>query len=365
MAKLLINPKFRWFDDNGEPLAGGKVYTYVAGSVNTPKASYTDNTESTQNSNPVILDGDGYADIWISGSYKIVITDANDVVLITTDVVNNDTGATGPSGTLQMATAGGTADAIVATYNPVVTLTNLVTVGFVASATNATTTPTFSPDGLTAHTITKRGGQALIAGDILNLGAYFVTYNSANTRWELLNPSSINIGKQTLYIPAAAMQPRVSNGCAALAKTELTSTRPNIRSLDFDPASIEYCQFEVAFPKSWNDGTLTAQFIWSHPSTTSNFGVIWGIQGVAVSDGEAVNAVFGTGVDVTDTGGTTSYQYVTDETAAVTVAGTPADGDVVYMQVYRNATGGADNLAVDARLHGIRLFYTTSAGNDT
>ncbi len=61
---------------------------------------------------------------------------------------------------------------------------------FVATAANATTTPTFSPDGLTAHTIVKWGGQPLLAGDIpAALSVCILEYNAANTRWELLNPA--------------------------------------------------------------------------------------------------------------------------------------------------------------------------------
>jgi hypothetical protein len=60
-------------------LAGGKVNTYEAGTA-TPKATYTDESEDTANANPVILDANGRADIWLdSGSYKFVITDSADV----------------------------------------------------------------------------------------------------------------------------------------------------------------------------------------------------------------------------------------------------------------------------------------------
>jgi len=94
----------------------------------------------------------------------------------------------GPGG-IPIATATGTADAITADYSPNIALTNLTMVAFVASAANATTTPTFAPDGLTAHTITKKGGAALAIDDIPNaLAVCLVEYNSANTRWELLNP---------------------------------------------------------------------------------------------------------------------------------------------------------------------------------
>lgn len=92
---------------------------------------------------------------------------------------------------IQIGAAGGTSDAITVTYPTAITgLTDQLLLGFVASATNLTTIPTFSPNGLTAHPITKQGGYALAPGDIANPGAtYIVEYNLANTRWELLNPS--------------------------------------------------------------------------------------------------------------------------------------------------------------------------------
>lgn len=87
--------------------------------------------------------------------------------------------------------AGGTVDAITATYSPAIAaLSDGLQLGFRATGANATTTPTFAPNGLTAHTITKQGGAALVAGDIAaNLAEYIVRYNLANTRWELLNPN--------------------------------------------------------------------------------------------------------------------------------------------------------------------------------
>ncbi|HEV8015203.1 MAG TPA: hypothetical protein VGP48_06700 [Stellaceae bacterium] len=92
---------------------------------------------------------------------------------------------------IKWAIAGGSADAITASYTPAnAALADGLVLGFRASAANATTTPSFSPDGLTAATITKKGGQALLAGDIPGaLGECLLRYNAANTRWELLNPA--------------------------------------------------------------------------------------------------------------------------------------------------------------------------------
>jgi hypothetical protein len=86
--------------------------------------------------------------------------------------------------------AGGDVTNITANYTPDVTLTNMRIVAFVASGANTSTTPTFAPDGLTAHTIVRHGGQALVAGDIpAALAVCILQYNLANTRWELLNPA--------------------------------------------------------------------------------------------------------------------------------------------------------------------------------
>lgn len=98
-------------------------------------------------------------------------------------------------GLVNWVAAGGAADAITATYSPSVTSLSDGQLFFVrAGAANATTTPTFSPNGLTARTIVKNGGSALAANDIFGAGHELVLrYNSANTRYELLNPVTNNV----------------------------------------------------------------------------------------------------------------------------------------------------------------------------
>lgn len=70
------------FSDVGIPLAGGKIYTFLAGST-TLVASYTDSTQGTPNANPIILDSAGRPtnEIWFPGGfqYKFIVTDANNV----------------------------------------------------------------------------------------------------------------------------------------------------------------------------------------------------------------------------------------------------------------------------------------------
>lgn len=170
-------------------------------------------------------------------------------------------------------------------------------------------------------------------------------------------------GLETIFIPAAAMVARTTNGAAA-GTAEMSTNKNMFKTLNFDTTTQEFAQFEVWFPKSWNLGTVTFQPIWSHDSTATNFGVVWALQGVARSDDDAGDVAFGTEQTSTDTGGTTDDIYLGPVSSAITIGGTPAAGDSVQFQIKRNVSDGSDNLGIDARLHGIRLFFTTSAATD-
>lgn len=94
MASLPPPQKFRAFTAGNagapvRPLVGGKLYTYEAGTT-TPKVTYTDATETTPNTNPVILNSRGEADVWLGlGTYKFVLTDSTGVTESVTDGIKS------------------------------------------------------------------------------------------------------------------------------------------------------------------------------------------------------------------------------------------------------------------------------------
>ena len=177
------------------------------------------------------------------------------------------------------------------------------------------------------------------------------------------NTAAIKIaGKESIWIPAVAMYPNSTNGCAALAQVEL-SNGPEIKTLDFDKDSDESAQFAVAFPKSWNEGTVTFQAFFTADSTNTGT-VSWVLAGVACADNDTINVAFGTGVAPTAKAhsGTANDLDVTAESGAVTIAGSPSTDEEVYFQITRDVS--ADSLTADAKLLGIKLFFTTDAAND-
>jgi hypothetical protein len=104
-AMLPPVPRVQFFTAAGEPLVGGKLFTYAAGTT-APLATYTDFTGNTTNANPVILDSRGEANVWLGPSrYKWVLYDANNVLIWSVDGIGTTFAAQAP---VQIATEGQT-----------------------------------------------------------------------------------------------------------------------------------------------------------------------------------------------------------------------------------------------------------------
>ena len=173
------------------------------------------------------------------------------------------------------------------------------------------------------------------------------------------------VGTHDIWVPASAMYPSTTNGATAATTTEVSATKPEIRSLDFAAAAIDYAQFNIAMPKSWNEGTITAEFYWVPGGSGGvSDGVTWAIQGVALSNDGAHNTAFGTAVEADDLYIALNDLHISPTTPAMTIDGSPAAGDITYFQVYRAVGDAHDDLARDAKLIGVKLHFTTEAGTD-
>ena len=169
------------------------------------------------------------------------------------------------------------------------------------------------------------------------------------------------VGLETIYVPAAAMYPNTTAGCADLAQVEL-SNGPELKCLDFAADADDFAQFTVAFPKSWNEGTVTFQAFFTVTGTNTGT-VAWGLAGRSFADNASINTAFGTNVVATAKAhsGTSNDMDVTAVSGAVTITAAAVDTQT-YFQVMRDVS--ADSQTGAARLLGIKLFFTTNAAND-
>jgi hypothetical protein len=163
------------------------------------------------------------------------------------------------------------------------------------------------------------------------------------------------IGKQSIWVPATAMYPTNTGGCAAIALTETTAGRPDMYTLDFDASSDENAQFSIAFPSYWNEAAIQFQVYWTTTATDTD-SVDWELAAVSVVDSGTMDVAFGTAVSVTDNVISAAEDlYVSAVSGDLTVASAAANA-VTFFNIERDA--GSDSMAEDAKLIGIKIFYT-------
>ena len=209
-------------------------------------------------------------------------------------------------------------------------------------------------DACTIGTATTAGAIAIAADGTVDLDTAGATVASAVIK---------TAGLETIWVPAASMRPTSSNGCAAITDVETTAGRPDLQVLDFDKDADEAAQFSIAFPKSWNEGTITFAVYYIGLAATT--GVAFGLQGVSVGDNEEADQAYGTAVVVTDDSqGDATEVLITATSGAVTLANSPAAGDISFFRLFRDVSDGNDDMAGDARVLGVKIFFTTNAAND-
>lgn len=192
-------------------LTDGLILGFRAAGTNTTstptfKADGTALHTITKNGGLALLPGDIPANGECLVRYRLAAT--------VWELLNPTTATPNPSQNAQWAVAGGTANAITATFPvPITNLTDGLIVCVRATANITSGAPTFKADGTAAHTITKCGGFGLLVSgpnsEITTNSELVLRYNLANTRWELLN-SAFGLGAQTLSLS----QVNITNGGA-------------------------------------------------------------------------------------------------------------------------------------------------------
>jgi len=186
----------QFFDNSGNVLTGGKLYTYLAGTT-TPAVTYTTAAGTIAWSNPIVLDAagrvSGSGEIWLTDAlqYKFILRDTNDVLIATYDNitgVNSNFVAFTNQQEIQTATAGQTVFTLnTMQYQPG---TNSLTV-FVDGVNQ------YGPGAQYAYVETDSDTVTFVNG--LHVGAQ-VKFTTS----QLNTSSSVNDAEQVSYIPPFA-----------------------------------------------------------------------------------------------------------------------------------------------------------------
>lgn len=159
-------------------------------------------------------------------------------------------------------------------------------------------------------------------------------------------------GGSKWFVDAGAWKPRVTNGPTPV-DFESATNKINLDAFDFDPSTEQFVQLKVIWQAGWSTFTFAP-----HWTATSGSGdVVWKVKAVAVSNDDVLDAAFGTGQTSTDTLTAAGDLCVGPTSSAITPAGSPTTGDLVIIELSRDAAAGGDTLAVAARLIGVYLEF--------
>jgi hypothetical protein len=216
--------------------------------------------------------------------------------------------------------------------------------------------PTLPNASTTSHRFAEQGSNpdTPAAGYVrlffTTLGAFIK--NSAG------NVIPVQTFKRELVVMANEMWPSTNEGSAALATSESATNKQNTRSLDFDGvgATDEKAEFTVIMPDDWNAGTITYKIWWTAAGGSAAQTVEWNVQARAYANDDAIDQAWGTEIAVSDALIATGDIHRTSESDALTVGGTPSAGEIVQFRIYRDVSD--DTLAADAKLLGIKLYFT-------
>lgn len=268
MAYLLVAPYFTGIDSNGVPLAGGKVYTYAAGTT-IPQASYTDYTGITPAANPVVLDSAGRAGIWLVGSYKIVVKDSLDNTIGTADNVFA-TAATATELNYLSGVTPGTATASKAlVIDSSSNLTGLATNTFNTASTGIANM-TAVQGSMTGGFINKFRNPRF---DVASRGVSG-TVTTGNTLYTIdgwmLGATGATVGWQTIY---GSVPGYFGNVYAVMGAASLTDAlfKQRIESTIAAPLASTIVTVQISV-SNFSAGTFTPTLTVKHPTAQDNWG---------------------------------------------------------------------------------------------
>lgn len=165
-----------------------------------------------------------------------------------------------------------------------------------------------------------------------------------------------DLGYRSFTIPAGSMKPTTTSGCEGSQTYELATNDIDYDYIAFDKDADENAYANVFMPVSYDGGAIQFRFLWTTlTGGASAETVVIELAGRSFASGDAGDQANGTEIEVSDTWEADKDMMISDWSADITLAGTPAGGEMAHLELMRDTS--EDDLAEDARIIAIQLRY--------
>lgn len=185
--------------------------------------------------------------------------------------------------------------------------------------------------------------------------------DDASSSAALSTLGALGQGKHTIQLHAAAWKPKASGGAAL-------TTYQDIAVLSFADGSATRARAVIAMPKSWDEGTISfkAFGVVDTGGSAGHVGV-WKMAAKAFSHDDAAwtTTDLSTGAQAANMSWTANDDLlISAESAALTIDGTPAEGDLVVLEFWRDPADGSDNSSATFLIATVHVYLTLNAATD-
>lgn len=165
---------------------------------------------------------------------------------------------------------------------------------------------------------------------------------------------------RTVWFSAGSMVPQLTGGATFDTSESYSPTNRMVDSMLFSDATTNRVQWNYAMPLEWDLSTVKFKFFYSSTNASATATNVWAIDATAFSNDDPLTADWGTTVTVTNKITAADDLQITVATAAVTISGTPATGDIVWFRVGRLGAHAHDVDTGLSKLLGVMMQYKES-----
>jgi hypothetical protein len=164
-----------------------------------------------------------------------------------------------------------------------------------------------------------------------------------------------NLDDGWITLMPGLLKPTTTSGCASSTTVEAGTNDIDYDVLDFDKDSDEFAFANFQMHDSWDAGVIQFRYVWTTASGGASETVQFELAGRSYANDDAIDQAVGTAVAVDDTWIADGDIHISAWSGDVTLAGTPAAGELVHLEIGRDTSD--DDLGGDARLIAVQIRY--------